>query len=34
MTDDTFRRLVWSAALLCGVTVWALAIIGLRSLLP
>jgi hypothetical protein len=31
MTDETFRRLFWSAALLFSVAVWAFAIIGLRA---
>lgn len=31
MSDETFRRLFWSAALLFTVAVWAFAIIGVRA---
>jgi hypothetical protein len=34
MSDETFRRLFWSAALLFSVAVWAFAIIGLRAVVP
>lgn len=33
MSNEAFRRIVWSAILLCGVFVWAFAVIGVRATL-
>ena len=31
MSDESFRRIVWSGVLLGGIAVWTFAIIGVRT---